>query len=260
MEVKKVNKVCLVDWVKDYMGIEFDINVIFDVQIKCLYEYKCQYFNMLYILLFYYCFINDLSFDMYLCVVFFVVKVVLGYYLVKEIIYVINMIVQKVNNDLWVGNKLKVVFIFDYCVSMVEIIILVVDVFEQILIVGKEVFGTGNMKMVFNGVLIIGMMDGVNVEICEEVGDDNIYIFGLEVDGVEVLKVCGYNLYDFYYVDLFFKVLLDLLVGEEFMLGVLGKLCVIYDSLFDGGDLYLVLVDFVFYVKVYEVIDKQYCD
>ncbi|EOX4180318.1 glycogen/starch/alpha-glucan phosphorylase [Vibrio cholerae] len=260
MEVKKANKARLADWVKDHMGIELDTNAIFDVQIKRLHEYKRQHLNMLHILSLYHRLINDPSFDMHPRVVFFAAKAAPGYHLAKEIIYAINMIAQKVNNDPRVGNKLKVVFIPDYRVSMAEIIIPAADVSEQISTAGKEASGTGNMKMALNGALTIGTMDGANVEIREEVGDDNIYIFGLEVDGVEALKARGYNPYDFYHADPLLKASLDLLVGEEFTPGAPGKLRATYDSLLDGGDPYLVLADFASYVKAHEAIDKQYRD
>ncbi len=229
----------------------------FDVQIKRLHEYKRQHLNMLHILSLYHRLINDTSFDMHARVVFFAAKAAPGYHLAKEIIYAINMIAQKVNNDPRVGNKLKVVFIPDYRVSMAEIIVQAADVSERISTAGKEASGTGNMKMALNGALTIGTMDGANVEIREEVGDDNIYILSLEVDGEKALKARGYNPYDFYHADPLLKASLYLLVGEEFTPGASGKLRATYDSLLDGGDPYLVLADFASYVKAHEAIDKQ---
>lgn len=235
MEVKKANKARLAEWVKDHMGIELDTNAIFDVQIKRLHEYKRQHLNMLHIC-------RSITASSMIQALTCIHEWCssrqsgAGYHLAKEIIYAINMIAQKVNNDPRVGNKLKVVFIPDYRVSMAEIIIPAADVSEQISTAGKEASGTGNMKMALNGALTIGTMDGANVEIREEVGDDNIYIFGLEVDGVEALKARGYNPYDFYHADPLLKASLDLLVGEEFTPGAPGKLRATYDSLLDGGD------------------------
>ncbi|MGY5744284.1 glycogen/starch/alpha-glucan phosphorylase [Vibrio cincinnatiensis] len=260
MAVKKENKVRLAHWVKENMGIELDTNAIFDVQIKRLHEYKRQHLNMLHILSLYHRLLNDPNFDMHPRVVFFAAKAAPGYHLAKEIIYALNKIAEKVNNDPRVNNKLKVVFIPDYRVSMAEIIIPAADVSEQISTAGKEASGTGNMKMALNGALTIGTMDGANVEIREEVGDDNIYIFGLEVDGVEALKAQGYNPYDYYQADPLLKASLDLLLGEEFTPGAPGKLRATYDSLLDGGDPYLVLADFASYVQAHEAIDKQYRD
>ena len=260
MAVKKENKERLAHWVKENMGIDLDTNAIFDVQIKRLHEYKRQHLNMLHILSLYHRLLNDPSFDMHPRVVFFAAKAAPGYHLAKEIIYAINKIAEKVNNDPRINNKLKVVFVPDYRVSMAEIIIPAADVSEQISTAGKEASGTGNMKMALNGALTIGTMDGANVEIREEVGDDNIYIFGLEVDGVESLKANGYNPYDFYHADPLLKASLDLLVGDEFTPGAPGKLRATYDSLLDGGDPYLVLADFASYVAAHEAIDQQYRD
>ncbi|AIW20695.1 glycogen/starch/alpha-glucan phosphorylase [Vibrio coralliilyticus] len=260
MAVKKENKQRLADWVSENMGIELDTNAIFDVQIKRLHEYKRQHLNMLHILSLYHRLLNDPDFDMAPRVVFFAAKAAPGYHLAKEIIYAINKIAEKVNNDPRIGNKLKVVFVPDYRVSMAEIIIPAADVSEQISTAGKEASGTGNMKMALNGALTIGTMDGANVEIREEVGDDNIYIFGLEVDGVEALRAQGYNPFDYYHADPLLKASLELLLGEEFTPGEPGKLRATYDSLLDGGDPYLCLADFASYVKAHEDMDKQYRD
>ncbi|KYN91239.1 maltodextrin phosphorylase [Vibrio cidicii] len=260
MAVKKANKERLAKWVKENMGIELDTNAIFDVQIKRLHEYKRQHLNMLHILSLYHRLLNDANFDMAPRVVFFAAKAAPGYHLAKEIIFAINKIAEKVNNDPRIGNKLKVVFIPDYRVSMAEIIIPAADVSEQISTAGKEASGTGNMKMALNGALTIGTMDGANVEIREEVGDDNIYIFGLEVDGVEALKAKGYNPFDYYHADPLLKASMDLLLGEEFTPGQPGLLRATYDSLLDGGDPYLCLADFASYVQAHEAMDKQYRD
>lgn len=260
MAVKKSNKERLASWVKENMDIELDTNAIFDVQIKRLHEYKRQHLNVLHILSLYHRLLNDPSFDMAPRVVFFAAKAAPGYHLAKEIIYTINKIAEKVNNDPRIGNKLKVVFIPDYRVSMAEIIIPAADVSEQISTAGKEASGTGNMKMALNGALTIGTMDGANVEIREEVGDENIYIFGLEVDGVKALLEKGYNPYDYYNADPLLKASLDLLQTDEFTPGEPGKLSAINESLLDGGDPYLCLADFASYVQAHNDMDAQYRD
>ncbi|WP_413282805.1 glycogen/starch/alpha-glucan phosphorylase [Vibrio sp. MA40-2] len=260
MAVKKENKQRLADWVKDNMAIELDTNAIFDVQIKRLHEYKRQHLNLLHILSLYYRLLNDPSFDMAPRVVFFAAKAAPGYHLAKEIIYATNKVAEKINNDERVNNKLKVVFIPDYRVSMAEIIIPAADVSEQISTAGKEASGTGNMKLALNGALTIGTMDGANVEIREEVGDENIYIFGLDVDGVETLRASGYNPFDYYNSDSLLKASMDLLLSDEFTPGQPGKLRATFDSLLDGGDPYLCLADFASYVKAHEDMDAQYRD
>lgn len=258
MAVKKENKQRLTDWVAVNMDIELDTDAIFDIQIKRLHEYKRQHLNLLHILSLYHRLLNDPTFDMHPRVFFFGAKAAPGYALAKDIIFAINKVAEKVNNDPRLSGKLKVVFIPDYRVSLAEILFPAADVSEQISTAGKEASGTGNMKFALNGALTIGTMDGANVEMREELGDENIFIFGLLVDEVQKLKLEGYDPYRYYQADSLLHAALDLLDTDEFTPGQPGQLAAVRHNLLEGGDPYLVLADFADYVKTHEKIDAQY--
>lgn len=215
--------------------------------------------NVLYVIICYNCIKENLEVDWVLWVNIFVGKVVFVYYMVKYIIYLINDVVKVINNDLQIGDKLKVVFILNYSVSLVQVIIFVVDLFEQILLVGIEVFGISNMKFVLNGVFIIGMLDGVNVEMQEYVGEENIFIFGNIVEEVEVLCRQGYKFCDYYEKDEeLYQVLMQIGSGV-FNLEESGCYCDLVDLLINFGDYYQVLVDYCSYVDCQDKVDELYC-
>ena len=260
MTIKQQNKIALTKEIKTLTGVTVSPDAIFDVQIKRLHEYKRQHLNLLHIISLYRQLLENPELDMQPRVFIFGAKAAPSYQLAKEIIYATNKIADKVNNDERIQDKLKVIFLPNYRVSLAEKIIPASDVSEQISTAGKEASGTGNMKLALNGAVTIGTLDGANIEIAEEVGNENIFIFGLTVDEVKALDAKGYNPYHYYENNTEIRACLDWLDTDYFTPGKPGELSAIKNCFLAGGDPYKVLADFQSYANAHKALGMAYKD
>ena len=266
MEIKYKNKERLAKYILEHKGVEVDPRSIFDVQVKRLHEYKRQLLNILHVMYIYNKIKEHPEMSFYPRTYIFGAKASAGYVRAKEIIKLINSVADVVNNDRSINGKLKVVFIEDYRVSNAEWIFAAADVSEQISTASKEASGTGNMKFMLNGAPTLGTMDGANVEIVEEVGKENAFIFGLSSDEVmNYEKNGGYDPYEIYNNDPDVRRVVDQLVDGTYADGDRERYRDLYNSLlksngFDKADMYFILKDFRSYANAQEEVEKAYRD
>ena len=266
MNIKYQNKIRLAKYIKEHNGIDVDPRSIFDVQVKRLHEYKRQLMNILHVMYLYNQLKDNPNMDIVPRTFIFGAKAAAGYKRAKLTIKLINSVADVINNDKSIGGKLKVVFIEDYRVSNAELIFSAADVSEQISTASKEASGTGNMKFMLNGALTIGTMDGANVEMAEEVGKENMFIFGASADEIINLEnKGGYNPMDIFNNDQDIRRVLMQLINGYYSPQDPELFRDIYNSLLntqssDRADTYFILKDFRSYAEAHKKIDQAYRD
>ena len=266
MNIKYQNKLRLAKYIKEHNGIDVDPRSIFDVQVKRLHEYKRQLLNILHVMYLYNQLKDNPNMDMVPRTFIFGAKAAAGYQIAKKTIKLINSVADVINNDKSINGKLKVVFIEDYRVSNAELIFAAADVSEQISTASKEASGTGNMKFMLNGALTLGTMDGANVEIVEEVGKENAFIFGLSAD--EVINYennGGYNPEEIFNTDQDIRRVLMQLINGYYSPQDPELFRDIYNSLLNTknsakADTYFILKDFRSYAEAQKRVEAAYRD
>ena len=256
-KVKQANKEALAAHIRATVGIAVSPDSIFDVQVKRLHEYKRQMLLALYIIVMYNRLVDDPDYEMQPRTFIFAAKAAPGYAMAKLIIRLIHGIADVVNLNPRIKDKLSVVFLPDYRVSLAEKIIPAANISEQISLAGTEASGTGNMKLMLNGALTVGTLDGANVEICEEVGEDNIFIFGLRARQVEELRPV-YSSRAIYHADPEIRHAIDMIRRNVFCLLTPGLLDPLVRTLLDFNDYYMLLADLRDYIATQEKVDELY--
>ena len=257
--VKSENKARLAKYIESTLGIEIDPDSLFDMQVKRLHEYKRQLLLVLYIIVVYQRLLNHPELDYPKRTFLFAAKAAPGYAMAKLIIQLIHGVAQVVNNDPHVGGRIRVVFVPDYRVSLAQIMIPAADLSEQISLAGTEASGTGNMKLMLNGALTIGTLDGANVEILGEVGADNIFIFGLTAEEVAERRA-GYSPWDIYHCEPEIRAAIEAIRNDVFSPLEPGIFYPIVQALLDFGDHYMLLADLKSYIAAQERAGELYKD
>ena len=267
-KIKRANKKMVADYILEHNGVQVNPDSIFDIQCKRLHEYKRQMMNILHIIVEYNRILTDANYaeNYYPKTYIFGAKAAPGYKRAKTIIKLINSVGEMINNDARINDKIKVIFIENYGVSIAEKLVTAADVSEQISTAGKEASGTGNMKFMLNGAVTVGTMDGANVEMYEQVGEDNIYIFGLRADEVDArLRVMGNDeVKNIYATNAHLRGALEQLINGSIVPGNTNIFMDLYNTLLFGdygyADTYMVLRDFEDYMRTQEQISKDYQD
>ncbi len=257
--VKHFNKEMLAQYIRRELGVQVPPSSLFDVQVKRLHEYKRQLLLILYVIVLYSRLKHDPALDIAPRTFIISGKAAPGYAMAKLIIKLIHQVAEVVNGDLDVSSKLRLVFLPNYRVSLAERIIPAADLSEQISLAGTEASGTGNMKLQLNGALTIGTLDGANVEILEEVGRDNIFIFGMTADEVKQRRQ-SYNPWNVYNNDEEIRQAIDFINRDFFSMTEPGVFRPLMDSLLSGGDHYMLLADLRDYIQAQERVDAAYKD
>jgi starch phosphorylase len=257
--VKLQNKVDLTNFVAERCKITLNPRSLFDVQIKRIHEYKRQHLKLLHVLTTYRRLLHGTAKNIPPRTFIFGGKAAPGYEMAKRIIHAINVVAEKINGDSRVSELLKVVFVPNYDVSSAMVIIPAADLSEQISTAGMEASGTSNMKLALNGALTVGTLDGANVEILEEVGPDNVFIFGLRAEEVAELQRNNYQPRQFYESDGELRAILDWMRSDAFdIAGEFNPVRCVADNLLDGGDRYFVLADYRSYVNIQDLISDYF--
>jgi starch phosphorylase len=259
-QAKQFNKRRLAAWVQSHMGLEIPTDALFDVQVKRIHEYKRQLLNVLHVVTRYQRILANPDAPVVPRVVIFAGKAASAYHMAKLIIRLINDVATLVNSDPRVGDKLKVVFVPNYSVSLAEMIIPSADLSEQISTAGTEASGTGNMKLSLNGALTIGTLDGANVEILNSVGANNIFIFGMTTPEVAATREAGYSPLAVVEQNPELASVLQAIRGGLFSPDEPERYQAIYDALVTWGDHYLLLADYASYIQAQEQVDAAYLD
>jgi len=259
MKVKQNNKNKLAAYLKEETGVDINPCSLFDIQVKRIHEYKRQLLNILHIVTLYNRIKKNPTAPFTPRTVMIGGKAAPGYYMAKQIIKLFNRVGAVVNSDPVVGDKLKVIFLENYRVTLAEKIMPAADLSEQISTAGTEASGTGNMKFMLNGGLTIGTLDGANVEMAEEMGNENIFIFGMTVDDVEAVQAKGYNAYDYYNECPELKQVIDMLRDGFFTPGNENEFKDVVDLLLHN-DRFLTLADYKSYIAAQDEVSATYND